>query len=185
MPTPADPADRQARSARRYRLRAASIADVPTLAYQRRAMFEALGQVRGPAADELEGAVRRYLERAMPAGAFVAWLVDDVSNEQPVSVSGGGMQLRELAPRPGYVAGEREGLILSMWTEPAHRRLGLAGRVLEAILAWSASNGVRRLALHASDAGRPLYARHGFRPTNEMRLERAPERSGAQANALT
>ena len=169
---PVDVTERPVPFASRYVLRAATVADVPTLAYQRRAMFEALGQLSGSAADKLEATVRHYLAEAMPAGVFVAWLADDVSAERPVAVAGGGMQLRELVPRPGYGKGEREGLILSMWTEPAHRRRGLASRVLEAILAWSATNGLRRLTLHASDAGRPLYARYGFTPTNEMRLER-------------
>ncbi len=37
------------------------------------------------------------------------------------------------------------------------------------LLAWAASNGLETLVLHASDAGRHLYERIGFVPTNEMR----------------
>ncbi|MBI3969862.1 MAG: GNAT family N-acetyltransferase [Chloroflexi bacterium] len=59
-------------------------------------------------------------------------------------------------------------MILSMWCEPAHRRRGL-----EAILAWCRERGIRRITLHASLQGRPLYERHGFVQTNEMRLELA------------
>ena len=73
-------------------------------------------------------------------------------------------------PRPGYVQGEPEGLIVSMWTEPEHRRRGLGRLVVEAILAWGRANGVTRFTLHASNEGRPLYALYGFEPTNEMRL---------------
>lgn len=58
-----------------------------------------------------------------------------------------------------------------MWTEPAHRRQGLGSRVLDAMLAWSRANGIRRLTLHASADGRPLYAKYGFKQTNEMRLD--------------
>jgi GNAT superfamily N-acetyltransferase len=153
-----------------YRIRPATLADLDTLAWQRRAMFEATGLLAAPAGAALEDAERRYLRRAMPAGTFVAWLVECGG----AIVAGGGLQLRTLQPRPGFVAGEPEGLIVSMWTDPAHRRRGLASQVLDAIVAWSRRHGVRRLTLHASEAGRPLYERYGFRATNEMRLELPP-----------
>ena len=57
-----------------------------------------------------------------------------------------------------------------MWTDPKHRRRGLGRRIVEAILAWGRANGITRFTLHASNDGRPLYERYGFRPTNEMRL---------------
>ena len=150
-----------------YRIRPATVKDVAVLAYQRRAMFEATGLLDPKDGDELEAAVRRYMERAMPLGTFHAWLVEHGG----AVVAGGGLQLRTLQPRPGYVRGETEGLIVSMWTEPAHRRRGLGRLVLDAILDWCRANGIRRLTLHASEDGRPLYAKSGFKPTNEMRLD--------------
>jgi hypothetical protein len=42
------------------------------------------------------------------------------------------------------------------------------------VLAALAERKVRRIVLHASDYGRPLYERLGFVPTNEMRLETLP-----------
>jgi GNAT superfamily N-acetyltransferase len=89
----------------------------------------------------------------------------------PPIVSGGGLQVRPLMPRPGHVRGEPEALILSMWTDPAHRRRGLATCVLEAMLDWCRRRGIRRVTLHASAQGRPIYERMGFTQTNEMRLE--------------
>jgi hypothetical protein len=89
----------------------------------------------------------------------------------PPIVAGGGLQVRPLMPRPGYVRGEPEALILSMWTDPAHRRRGLATCVLEAMLDWCRRRGIRRVTLHASAQGRPIYERMGFTQTNEMRLE--------------
>jgi GNAT superfamily N-acetyltransferase len=89
----------------------------------------------------------------------------------PPIVSGGGLQVRPLMPRPGHVRGEPEALILSMWTDPAHRRRGLATCVLEAMLDWCRRRGIRRVTLHASAQGRPIYERLGFTQTNEMRLE--------------
>ena len=64
----------------------------------------------------------------------------------------------------------RRAYVLNMYTEPAHRRRGLAKRVLEAIVVWCREQGFKVVLLHASDAGRPLYRQFGFEPTNEMRL---------------
>ncbi|MDP8923843.1 MAG: hypothetical protein M3O34_13300, partial [Chloroflexota bacterium] len=105
-------------AADRYTLREATAADVGVLAYQRRAMFAATGLLAPADADELEEAVRRYVERAIAAGTFYAWVVEADGS----IVAGGGIQLRTLMPRPGYVRGEPEALIVSMWTEPQHRR---------------------------------------------------------------
>jgi GNAT superfamily N-acetyltransferase len=151
-----------------YTLREATIADAPTLARQRRLMFDSMETMSPEQATLLEAAILRYIARAMPAGTFRSWVVE----HEGAIVSGGGLQLRTLMPRPGYVYGEPEGLIVSMWTEPAHRRRGLGRRIVDAILEWGRANGVTRFTLHASADGRPLYELYGFRPTNEMRLGR-------------
>lgn len=150
-----------------YTLREATVADAPILARQRRLMFDSIEPLTPQQADLLEAAIIRYIVQAMPAGSFRSWVVE----HEGTIVSGGGLQLRTLMPRPDYVYGEPEGLIVSMWTEPAHRRRGLGRRIVAAILAWGRANGVTRFTLHASQDGRPLYELYGFRPTNEMRLE--------------
>jgi len=150
-----------------YTVRKATLADVAVVARHRRLMFGATQHLPEGELDQLEVASRGYAERAMPAGTFHAWIVEHGG----VAVAGGGLQIRTLMPRPGYVNGEPEGLIVSMWTEPAHRRRGLGRLVVEAILAWGREHGITRHTLHASEAGRPLYALYGFEQTNEMRLE--------------
>jgi GNAT superfamily N-acetyltransferase len=150
-----------------YRLREATVADAAILVRQRWSMFEELGDgVEGERAD-LEEAIARYLAEAMPAGLFRAWLVEADGE----AVAGGGMQLRPLVPRPGYTRGEAEAIVLSVWTDPPHRRRGLARQVVVAILDWCRANGVRRVCLHASPDGRTLYEQLGFRATNEMRVD--------------
>lgn len=158
-----------------YVLREATLADAPTLARQRRLMFDSISPLEPGHATLLEAAILRYVAQAMPAGTFRSWVVE----HQGTIVSGGGLQLRTLMPRPGYVYGEPEGLIVSMWTDPEHRRRGLGRRIVEAILTWGRENGITRFTLHASDDGRPLYELYGFKPTNEMRLESNTPQPGA------
>lgn len=150
-----------------YTVRKATVADAPLLARQRMLMFSQTTPVLDADQPALEAAIEAYCRRAMPEGTFHSWIVDRAGEP----VAGGGLQLRTLMPRPGYVRGEPEGLIVSMWTEVEHRRRGLGGRIVRAILDWGRANGVTRFTLHASEAGRPVYARHGFKATNEMRLE--------------
>jgi GNAT superfamily N-acetyltransferase len=154
-------------SADQYSIRVTTVSDAPSLARQRRLMFDSTNPLSADRGDLLETAVLRYIVQAMPAGTFRSWVVE----YDGIVVASGGLQLRTLMPRPGYVHGEPEGLIVSMWTDPKHRRRGLGRRIIEAILAWGRANGVTRFALHASNDGRPPYERYGFRPTNEMRLE--------------
>jgi GNAT superfamily N-acetyltransferase len=152
-----------------YTVREATVDDLHTLVRQRFAMFAELRDASETDRAALEGAIGRYLAEAMPAGLFRAWLVE----ADGVAVAGGGIQLRPLVPRPGYVRGEPEAIVLSVWTDPAHRRRGLARRVMDAILEWCRANGVRRVCLHASPDGRALYEQLGFRATNEMRVDLA------------
>lgn len=151
-----------------YIVREATVADAVTLARQRRLMFdETRATTTVEEGDAVEAAVLAYVRRAIPAGTFRSWVVECAGE----IVAGGGLQLRTLMPRPGYIHGEPEGLIVSMWTAPEHRRRGLGRQVVEAMLTWGRAHGVTRFTLHASDAGRPLYALFGFQSTSEMRLE--------------
>ena len=152
-----------------YRIRTATAADAPVLARQRRAMFDAMGMLDGGSdSDALETVAKRWIEQHIAAGTFHSWLVETAAG---AIVAGGGLQLRELMPRPGFVRGEPEALILSMWTDPDHRRRGLGTAVVREMLAWCRSRGIRRITLHASPQGKPIYTRLGFEQTNEMRLE--------------
>jgi GNAT superfamily N-acetyltransferase len=117
----------------------------------------------------LESASRRYLARALADGEYRGWVVE----AEGAVVAGGGLVLRPLLPRPGYNEGGTEAYVLNVYSEPAHRRRGLARRLMDAILAWCEAEQVSRVSLHASDDGRPLYLALGFAATNEMRRDRA------------
>jgi ribosomal protein S18 acetylase RimI-like enzyme len=62
--------------------------------------------------------------------------------------------------------------VLNVYVAPAWRRRGVGEALMRAVLDALAARGIRRIVLHASDNGRPLYERLGFVATNEMRLTR-------------
>ena len=76
--------------------------------------------------------------------------------------------------REVVAAGQWRGNILNVYTEPEHRRRGIARALMQIALEWCASNDVDAVILHASAEGSALYASLGFAPTNEMRLIRRP-----------
>jgi ribosomal protein S18 acetylase RimI-like enzyme len=67
-------------------------------------------------------------------------------------------------------AGRRRGNILNVYTEPGHRRQGMARALMQIALDWCAANQLDIVILHSSDDGRGLYESLGFEATNEMRL---------------
>ncbi|MCC6173786.1 MAG: GNAT family N-acetyltransferase [Chloroflexi bacterium] len=153
-------------SADPYAVRLAVPADALVLARHRRWMFESMGLEFDLPGDAFEVVTARAIADALGRGAFVAWVID----YRGQIVAGGGIQLREQLPRPGLVEAAPEAYILNVWTNLDHRRRGLASRLLDTMIDWCRERGVRRLALHASEQGRHVYERYGFRPTNEMRV---------------
>jgi GNAT superfamily N-acetyltransferase len=158
-----------------YRLREATVADARTLAEYRRLMFTAMGQVAPGHGDDLVGAMQRYLEREIPAGTVRGWIVECDGQ----SVAGGILVLQVPAPMPGFVQGERLAAIQNIWTEPEHRRRGLAGQIVQEMIAWCREHGVRRLFLNATEDGHGVYTALGFRPsTTAMTLTLETDPSG-------
>lgn len=64
-------------------------------------------------------------------------------------------------PYPGNPDG-MDAYLLNMYTSPEHRGRGAATAILGAALDEARCRGVRRLVLHATEAGRRLYVRAGF-----------------------
>ncbi len=158
-----------------YVVRRATGADLAVIVRHRRRMFEDMGQgaasdpsYRDPAAlDAMQAATEPFLAAGLRDGSYQGFLVED---ERGDVVAGGGVAMLPFQPQPRDPT-PRRAFIINMFTEPAHRRRGLARRLLETMLAWCREQGLHTVSLHASDEGRALYASLGFQPTNEMRLK--------------
>jgi GNAT superfamily N-acetyltransferase len=142
-----------------YRIRSAALEDIESLVHHRVAMFEDMGLSFDAA--EVADAFRPWLVAHMTQGDYRGWVVESASG---AIVAGGGITIIAWPPGPGY-AGERLAYVYNVYTEPAHRHHGLAGRVMKSIHAWCRAEGVTSLALNASRAGQPLYERLGYAVT--------------------
>ncbi|HEX9487871.1 MAG TPA: GNAT family N-acetyltransferase [Gemmatimonadales bacterium] len=155
-----------------YRIRRATAADAGVLARHRAEMFRDMGELPASLYDTLIDAARAYLTQAITDGRYVGWVAELDAGSREI-IGGAGLQLRELLPRADVARGRLvrgpQGLIVNVYTERAWRRKGVADALMQELLQWCRGNGIESVVLHASDEGRPLYEKLGFRPTNEMR----------------
>ena len=160
-----------------FQVREATVVDIPLLAGHRAAMFRDMGRLPSDSESALVHATADYLRDALPRGEYLAWVAQSSAPPAP-PIGGAGVQLRPILPRP-RLAGDGielgpEAIILNVYVERAWRRRGVGEALMQSVLTALAERKVRRIVLHASDEGRPLYERLGFVPTNEMRLENRP-----------
>ena len=132
-------------------------------------MFTDMGVPLDAAA--LDSAFRRWLAETMPAGTYRAWLVETIEEQddhilgaKTIVVAGGGITIVPWPPGPRYM-GTRLAFVYNVYTEPAHRRRGLARLVMDAIHAWCREAGITSLALNASADGQPMYQSMGYAVT--------------------
>lgn len=130
-------------------------------------MFRDMKEVDDQGAAIIANAAEDHIEALMEAREYFGF----VAEHEGRIVGGGGVWLRPLLPRPGSLQGSMEAYVLNVYTEPAHRRSGIARAIMETILDWSRDQRVARITLHASSEGRPLYESLGFEPSNELRLK--------------
>jgi GNAT superfamily N-acetyltransferase len=149
-----------------YLIRAARADDANTIAEHRAAMFRDMGLVSAREYELLREASRPWISSILASGQYLGWLVE----HQKAVVAGGGILIRDLMPVPGCYRVGRWGHIVNVYTDPNHRRRGLARRLMNTILDWCKSHQIDQVTLAASDEGRPLYEALGFAPTSEMKL---------------
>jgi ribosomal protein S18 acetylase RimI-like enzyme len=146
-------------------VREATTADLPTILEHRRRMFEDMGYGQEAALDAMVAAAREPLRRWLVEGLYRGWLVE---RGGMVAASGGILITIGLPHAADHDT--RRATILNVYTEPAHRRRGLARALMAAMIAWCRDQGLPAVTLDASADGRALYEEMGFRPTTQMRL---------------
>ena len=101
--------------------------------------------------------LRKYLERDIPNGDFLAWLA--MIGEE--CIAAGGMKIIQ---KPGSfrVPNGRSGYIMNMYTKPEYRRQGIGKEILERLIQTGKDEGITFFELHATEMGTPLYMNSGF-----------------------
>ena len=154
-----------------FDIRLATPADFLLLATHRVAMFRDMGRTTPEIEQPLLESCAAHLEKALASGEYVGWVAQLAASPHSV-IGGAGVQFRPLLPRTDptgqILLVGREGLILNVYVDRAHRRQSVARRLMETIVRWAPDAGIVRLVLHASPDGRRLYESLGFLAGNEM-----------------
>jgi ribosomal protein S18 acetylase RimI-like enzyme len=154
-----------------YTIRPATIDDVDILVELRVAMFEAMGS-QPDALSPAIGPMRDYFEQHLPTGAFRVW----VAAHQKTPIASIGLVVHSIPPSPHNTVG-KEAYIMNLVILPEYRRQGIARRLMLHVLEIARAEGIPRVSLHASAAGRTLYEQLGFVVSDdvpEMRLRLQP-----------
>jgi GNAT superfamily N-acetyltransferase len=140
-----------------YKIREATLDDIPVIVHHRQAMFAEMGQ-RGDY-EAMDARFTPWLRQALIAQQYFGWLVEAESGE---IVAGAGLGL---LPRPPGLLdlNDQWAFVYNVYTEPPHRRRGLARQLMEIIHQWCCDRGLKTIGLNASEFGRPLYESLGYR----------------------
>ena len=107
---------------------------------------------------DLKYALFDYYHKHMADGTFVSWLAMDGNR----IIGTSGMSFVEKPPYFTCPSGKL-GLLSSMYTNPAYRRMGIARELLDHVIGEARSYGCGSVHITASDAGVKLYTAYGFK----------------------
>lgn len=148
--------------------RKATVADVPDLA---RLRIEFLKEVQDPETylvgeEGLNDILQNFFQQHIANDDIVAWIA--IVNGEVVSTSG----LCFSTIMPGFTLLDgRVAYIMNIYTLPNWRKKGIGKQVFHHILEAAKERNYKRVILHATEDGRPIYEKFGFRATNdEMEL---------------
>ena len=107
-----------------------------------------------------------YYKCALKMGEHIAYLVYDNGK----FIGAGGVSFYQVMPTYHNPTGKKA-YIMNMYTNPEYRRQGIAYHTLDLLIKDAMEQGISKIALEATDMGRPLYERYGFvKMEDEMEL---------------
>ncbi|NHJ49580.1 MAG: GNAT family N-acetyltransferase [Asgard group archaeon] len=144
-----------------FTLRLATLDDIPKLVELRIEFIkEAHQNPFNVDLDNHRNLLTDYFQTQMKDETFLAWIAED-ENENIVAISG--LVIVSKVPQLWSPTG-KESYIFNMYTIPAWRRKGIGSALLEKLLEESKARGINHVDLHASDLGKAVYEKYGFRP---------------------
>lgn len=153
----------------RYLIRRVRLDEAVVICRHRRLMFEEIGITDQSKLDVMAEQFAPWVEQRLQTEEYVGWFAVTPAGE---IAAGAGLWFVPWPPIVVDPDGPR-GYILNVYTEPAHRRQGLARQLTLRCIDHCRELRLKVVTLHASQFGRSLYESLGFALTNEMRLELA------------
>lgn len=136
--------------------------DIPRLAAHHRKMFEEIWEHKGeplatPKAAAIEKAYVLKLQAELGTGVCKCW----VKEKEGSIIASGAITIGSYVPSPVELS-FRGAYMHTIYTEQHHRNQQHAQLIIEQALTYCKANGIHRIMLQTSAAGRPLYEKFGF-----------------------
>jgi GNAT superfamily N-acetyltransferase len=149
-----------------FNIQYATMEDTELLVEHRLNMWRDIHPELGATVPGTEERTREWIEEKLSAGKLIGF----VAKTQDGQVAGSGcIWIREQQPIPMSSRLEVP-YLMSIYTESGFRRRGVARLIVETAMAWCRTHGYDRVLLDASETGKPLYEKLGFKPGYSMRL---------------
>lgn len=147
----------------------AGMADLSLLVDYRMQFLEEISGIQN---EETTARVRQnlqqYFSKALQDGSYICWVAKDGDTVAGI----GGLAVRE-QPANFKIPNGKAGYIMNMYTLPAYRRQGIAGKLLEHLMETAREMNLSVLELHATYDGEPVYRKYGFTEPNSVVLDLA------------
>ena len=110
---------------------------------------------------KIETAIKQYFDTALADESFIAWLALDGDN----IIATSGLSFYAVPPSFKCLNG-KVAYIMNMFTLPNYRKQGIGTKLLKKVVEEAKNRGYKRITLHATDAGRTLYEKYGFKDSH-------------------
>ncbi|RXH56230.1 acetyltransferase [Granulicella sibirica] len=148
-----------------YTIRKMTVDDAGLVGEQREKMFQAVNKPQD-ALDAMREPFLKWVAPKLVDGSYLGWAVE----HEGKAIGGAGLIVLDWPPHYLHPTDARRGYLLNVYVDGDHRGQGLARKLVEASYEGARELGIHYLVLHASELGRPVYERMGWKDTNEMSL---------------
>lgn len=140
-------------------IRIASISDIESLVDMRiRLLIEAKKDIENYDWNKYTQALKRYFAEGLSSGKVVAFLAEESGSVVAISI----MCFYSICPTLFNLDG-KVALITDMYTVPQYRNKGIGNGLLNSIMEHAKKLGYTKVTLNATDSGRKLYEKYGFK----------------------
>ena len=106
----------------------------------------------------IEQANLEYFRKALCDNTFISWIA--LENEEIIATSG--LSFSVVPPFFNILDG-KVAYIMNMYTFPIYRNRGIGKELFIKLVDEAKQLGYKKITLNASDMGRPLYEKYGFK----------------------
>lgn len=149
-------------------LREAVVNDISTLATHHYKMFNEIWKKKGKSLskgklEKVKQAYVKKLEEQFADKTCKAWVIK-IKNK---IVASGAITICNFVPTPIDLS-YKIAYFHSLYTEEKFRNNNCANLIIEKAIFHCKSKGMQRIILTASDEGRPIYQKYGFKPASDL-----------------